>query len=112
MAGRYRRLDDGLAVRLDFARGRKPDFELLAGPQGEKLGKVQASNDMIDCFQYMILQIVPQESTTALHRRRFDAPALHERQLANGPSHSVAIATPQPLRQELRPVLSPNRPRL
>src|SRR3546814_13342416 len=82
MAGRYRRLDDGLAVRLDFARGRKPDFELLAGPQGEKLGKVQASNDMIACFQYMIFQIVPQESTPALHCRRLDAAALHERQIA------------------------------
>src|SRR3546814_17387883 len=82
MAGRYRRLDDGMAFRLDFARGRKPDFELLAGPQGEKLGKVQASNDMIACFQYMIFQIVPKESTPALHCRRLDAAALHARQIA------------------------------
>src|SRR3546814_13402684 len=95
MAGRYRRLDDGLAVRLDFARGRKPDFELLAGPQGEKLGKVQASNDMIACFQYMIFQIVTQESTTALHRRRFAAAALHARQIANCRPNRVANTMPQ-----------------
>src|SRR3546814_17946401 len=105
MAGRDRRVDDGLAVRRDFERGRKPDFELLAGPQGEKLGKVQASNDMIACFQYMIFQIVPQESTTALHRRRFDAAALHERQIAKCPSNSVAIAMHQQFSQELRLVL-------
>src|SRR3546814_1071354 len=105
MAGRYRRLDDGLAVRLDFARGRKPDFELLAGPQGEKLGKVQASNDMIACFQYMIFQIVPQESTPALHCRRLDAAALHERQIAKCPPNSIAIAMHQQFRQKLRLVL-------
>src|SRR3546814_12028698 len=97
MAGRYRRLDDGLAVRLDFARGRKPDFELLAGPQGEKLGKVQASNDMIACFQYMIFQIVPQESTPALHCRRLDAAALHERQIAKCPPTHTANAMHQQL---------------
>src|SRR3546814_3314374 len=100
MAGRYRRLDDGLAVRLDFARGRKPDFELLAGPQGEKLGKVQASNDMIACFQYMIFQIVPQESTPALHCRRLDAAALHERQIAKCPPNSIAIAMHQQRSEE------------
>src|SRR3546814_13366218 len=73
--------------------------------RSEKLGKVQASNDMIACFQYMIFQIVPQESTPALHCRRLDAAALHERQIAKCPPNSIAIAMHQQFRQKLRLVL-------